>query len=71
MKLRTKILGVVALVLTLLMLVVALGLFSMDRIGDALIAIAEEDIPLTKAVADVTSNQLEQALWLERAIGGR
>ena len=68
MKLRTKILGMMSFVLVLLASIAALGLYSMNNIGNALVEIAEEDIPLTNAVAEITINQLEQALWLERAI---
>lgn len=41
----------------------------MNSVGVLLVEIAEEDIPLTGMVAEITVNQLEQALWLERAIG--
>ena len=36
--------------------------------GDELEAIAEEDIPLTEAITEITVNQLEQAIWFERAL---
>ncbi len=40
----------------------------MDKIGMALIDIAEEDIPLTKMLTKVTEHQLEQAILFERSM---
>ena len=69
MKLSFKIYGVVATVLTMMLAVAGVAIYSMNSIGVLLVEIAEEDIPLTTIVAEITVNQLEQALWLERAIG--
>lgn len=57
--------------LTQILLMVILGgyaIFQMDKIGLALIDIAEEDIPLTKMLTKVTEHQLEQAIYFERAL---
>ncbi len=39
---------------------------NMDKIGKELVDIAEEDIPLTKALTKVTEHQLQQAILFER-----
>jgi methyl-accepting chemotaxis protein len=44
------------------------GILKMSQVGDELETIAEEDIPLTEAVTEITVNQLEQAVWFERAL---
>ena len=57
--------------LTQILLMIILGgyaIFQMDKIGLALIDIAEEDIPLTKMLTKVTEHQLEQAIYFERAL---
>ena len=57
--------------MTQILLMVMLGgyaIFQMDKIGLALIDIAEEDIPLTKMLTKVTEHQLEQAIYFERAL---
>ena len=54
-----------------ILLMVILGGYAisqMDKIGLALIDIAEEDIPLTKMLTKVTEHQLEQAIYFERAL---
>lgn len=44
------------------------ALYQMNKIGNELIDIAEEDIPLTKKLTLVTEHQLEQAIYFERAL---
>ncbi len=44
------------------------ALSKMDSIGSELAQIAEEDIPLTNVVTEITVNQLEQAINFERAL---
>lgn len=44
------------------------ALYQMNKIGNELIDIAEEDIPLTKKLTVVTEHQLEQAILFERAL---
>ncbi|MBE0366956.1 methyl-accepting chemotaxis protein [Pseudoalteromonas aurantia] len=56
---------------TQLFLMIILGIYSiaqMDKIGKSLMDIAEEDIPLTKLITNVTEHQLEQAILFERAM---
>ncbi len=43
------------------------AIYSINAIGKQLTQIAEEDIPLTKAVTKITIHQLEQAIMFERA----
>lgn len=45
-----------------------LGMYALNAVGGHLRAIAEEDIPLTNAVTNITMHQLEQAIYFERAI---
>ncbi|MCP4647210.1 MAG: methyl-accepting chemotaxis protein, partial [bacterium] len=44
------------------------GLLKISNIGNHIKGIAEEDIPLPAMVAEITVNQLEQAIWFERAL---
>ena len=67
-KVGTKILAIVGVVLGLLIAVAVVGGLQMQKIGNEIVEIAEEDIPLTTAVTNVTIHQLEQALALERAL---
>ena len=46
----------------------ALILINLTELGSELHEIAKEDIPLTKLLTKITSHQLEQTIWLERAI---
>lgn len=51
-----------------MMIMGAFALYQMNKIGNELIDIAEEDIPLTKMLTVVTEHQLEQAILFERAL---
>ena len=54
--------------LCLLLIVSVLSLVQMAKIGDELIDIAEEDIPLTRYLTQLTEHQLKQAILFERAL---
>lgn len=54
--------------LLLMMIMGGFSIYQMNKIGNALIDIAEEDIPLTKMLTHVTEHQLEQAIYFERAL---
>ncbi|MCL9781959.1 methyl-accepting chemotaxis protein [Vibrio sp. S4M6] len=54
--------------LLLMIIMGCFALYQMNKIGNELIDIAEEDIPLTKKMTVVTEHQLEQAILFERAI---
>ena len=54
--------------ITLMVILGGYAIYQMDKIGLALIDIAEEDIPLTKMLTKVTEHQLEQAIYFERTL---
>ncbi|WP_319775742.1 methyl-accepting chemotaxis protein [Breoghania sp.] len=64
----TKILLIVEFVTAFTIIVAALAIFQMSKIGAEITAIAEHDIPLTKELNSVTIGQLEQAILLERML---
>jgi len=51
-----------------MMIMGGFALYQMNKIGNELVDIAEEDIPLTKMLTVVTEHQLEQAILFERAL---
>jgi len=65
---RTKIIINNAILLVLLLSASWYGLHAMKVIGEQLVTIAEEDIPLTKMISNITIHQLEQAMHFERAL---
>ena len=64
----TKIMGTVGCLLLLMVISSGYGIVKMGHVGDELETIAEEDIPLTEVITEITVNQLEQAIWFERAL---
>ena len=68
LSIRAKI-GLNAGLLIALMLASSLyAINSMQLIGGELVAIAEQDIPLTENITRITEHQLEQAIHVERAM---
>ncbi|MGD9008430.1 MAG: methyl-accepting chemotaxis protein [Desulfobacteraceae bacterium] len=67
-KISTKILGMVGTLLLLMAFCTGFGLWKIDRVGDKLKAIAEDDIPMTEAIAEITTGQLGQAIAFERVL---
>ena len=63
-----KIMGMVGILLLLMAVSAGYGILKINHVGKELQAIAEEDIPLTEAVTEITVNQLEQSIWFERAL---
>lgn len=63
-----KILGLVGLLSVMMIVIATVGLLQMQKIGGELIEIADETIPLTTNVTNVTLHQMEQALLLERLL---
>ncbi len=64
---KVQVLGLTFL-LVLVMLVMAMYAWQqMNKIGAEITAIAEQDIPLTKKMTDITLHQLEQAILFERS----
>ncbi|GAB4366989.1 MAG: hypothetical protein Kow00114_25360 [Kiloniellaceae bacterium] len=68
LRLRSKILGLVAVLLAIVAVNGAITLWKLDRIGGEIADVAELDVPLTRLVTDVTVAQLEQNARFERAI---
>ncbi len=68
LKISMKIMGLVGVLLVLMAVSSGFGILKMGSVGNELETIAEEDIPLTEAVTEITVNQLEQAIWFERAL---
>ncbi|MFN4167811.1 MAG: hypothetical protein ACK4HD_05870 [Pannonibacter phragmitetus] len=63
-----KILGLVGFLSSMMMVIAVAGLLQMQKIGGELTEIADETIPLTANITNVTLHQLEQALLLERLL---
>ena len=63
---RVLILSLAGIVFTLF--VGGTATYSMLKIGKVLEVIAEEVIPLTNALANITTHQLEQGIYFERSI---
>ncbi len=68
MKIGTRIIGTVSVLLLLLAISTGFGIIKMGSIGDEIKGIAEEDIPLTGKITEIANNQLGQAIWFERAL---
>ncbi len=68
MKLGTKIISIILLLIVLMVVSTSYGIMKMSSIGEEIEVIAEHDIPLTEMVVSITENQLEQSIWLERAL---
>ncbi len=68
MSLKAKLMGFASILLGLLIFSSIYSIYAMMSIGDELVAIAEEDIPLTEKVAQITTHQLEQAVQFERSL---
>ena len=62
LKIGTKIMGVVGVLLLLMAVSSGFGIIKIGHVGEELKTIAEEDIPLTKALTGATIHQLEQAI---------
>ncbi|MCR9142916.1 MAG: methyl-accepting chemotaxis protein [bacterium] len=67
-KVRTKIVGMVCLVVLLNATVSGYMIYQMNLIGTELTEIAEKDIPVARHVTLLTEYQLEQAIYFERAL---
>ena len=67
LSIKVWIIGLAALLLTLLLIVSLFSLASLNNVSKELTSIAEEDIPITQNLTDITLHQLEQAIHFERA----
>lgn len=63
-----KIVGLVAMCLAGLVLVSGISLWQLVNIGSLLDDVANRDVPLTNAVTEITTHQLEQSISLERSL---
>jgi methyl-accepting chemotaxis protein len=68
MSLKAKLMGFASVLLSLLIISSVYAVYSMNSIGKELFTIAEEDIPLTEKIAQITVHQLEQAVQFERSL---
>jgi len=63
-----KLLGIVGICLLSTVIVAVIGIWQMARVGSEIVSVAEQDMPLTELVNEVTVSQLEQAVLLERIL---
>ncbi|MES9990923.1 MAG: methyl-accepting chemotaxis protein [Candidatus Thiodiazotropha sp.] len=68
LSLKAKLMGFAGVLLSLLIISSLYAVYSMNSIGKELFTIAEEDIPLTEKIAEITVHQLEQAIQFERSL---
>ena len=68
MKLITKMVSVGVLILLIVTALVLLGVSSMSSIGNNVDAMARHDIPFLSSIHNLSKTQLEQFVWLERAM---
>ncbi|MAT65631.1 MAG: methyl-accepting chemotaxis protein [Gammaproteobacteria bacterium] len=66
--LKAKIILNSAILALLIVITAGYALHSMNRIGQELTAIAEQDIPLTQAISEIALMQLHQGIHFERAL---
>ena len=68
MKIWTKMIALVALLLIMMAMVAAFGIFKMVNVGDEMKAIGEEHLPLTAIITKISNFQMAQAVSFERAL---
>lgn len=68
MSIKAKISLVISVLIIALLINVGFSSYKMNQIGEEIVTIAEEDIPLTRSLTEITINQLEQAINFERAL---
>ncbi|MCH7889768.1 MAG: HAMP domain-containing protein, partial [Proteobacteria bacterium] len=68
MTVAKKLMALVGLLVALMIVVAATGIYQMSRIGIEITEIAEQDLPLIEIVSAITTHQLEQAVNFERAL---
>lgn len=64
----TKLYGLAGLLIAFLLLSTTVSLIKMQQIGIEIADIAEQGIPLTNLLSNITTHQLEQAINFERAL---
>ena len=68
LKIGTKILGMLGVILAMMVLVAGFGIVKLSSVGDEIKVVAEENIPLAASISEIAVNQLEQSVLLERAL---
>ncbi len=68
LKLGTKIIGMVVIVLVLMVISAVVGVIKIGNVGEEIRGVTEEDIPLTGVITEITVTQLEQAVWFHQAL---
>ena len=68
MNLITKIASLVIVMLTISIILVSFGVYSMKKTGNDLRGIAQTDIPLLGGITQITLIQLKQSIWFERSL---
>lgn len=68
LSIKVKILGTVGACLLALAFIASFAVWQIDKIGKELAGIAEQDIPLTINVTQISSHQLEQTIQFERML---
>lgn len=66
-KISVKIYALAAILLVLMAISSGIGIYKMNQTGVELENIAEIDMPITQSITEITINQLEQAVMLERS----
>ena len=68
MSIKTKISLLISVLIISLLGNVSFSSYKMNQIGQEIATIAEQDIPLTRSLTEITINQLEQAIKFERVL---
>jgi methyl-accepting chemotaxis protein len=64
-----RVYAMAAILLFVCAVTAATGIWKMNKIGQEIAEIAEQDIPLTESVTRITIHQLEQAILIEKGAG--
>ncbi len=65
---KAKIISLASFLIVLMLGTTGYALITMNSIGKKMTTIAEQDMPLTKIITEITVHQLEQAINFERAL---
>jgi len=65
---KIQIIAMCAVLIFCSILITVIAVSNLDSIGTEIQAVTDKDIPLTKIVSDITINNLEQAVMLERLV---
>ena len=68
LRIAQKLWVLVAVTLSVSVAIGSISLYKMNQIGGEIEIVAEELVPLTERVTSITLSQLEQSIWLERAL---